>query len=95
MMRAKIVCYFGDMQGESLTRTFLVNDPELAMYQVCYFDRFIPLFEENIEMLKKSFTFATLQKIFVIVSCHGYNHNYEYKNGKLTVLPKVCKTRQA
>lgn len=29
---------------------------------VCYFDRFIPLFEENIETLKKSFTFATLQK---------------------------------
>lgn len=83
-MEAKIVFYFGNMGGEPLTRTFLVDDPELAKYQVCYFDRFIPLFEENIERLEKSFTFATLQKVFVIVSCHGYNHNYEYKNGKLT-----------
>lgn len=83
-MEAKVVCYFGHQKGEPLTRTFLVNDPELAKFQVCYFDRFIPAFEEMIKDIEKSFTFATLQKIVVVVSCHGYNHAYDYKNGKLT-----------
>ena len=83
-MKAKIVFYFGDMNGEHLTRVFHVQDPELAKYQICYFDRFIPLFEENLAILEKDFSSASLQKINVIVSCHGYNHNYIYKNGKLT-----------
>lgn len=83
-MEAKIVCYFGHMQGEALTRIFVVNDPELEKYQVCYFDRFIPDFEKLLEQLESKFTFATLQSIEVVVSCHGYNHNYSYKHGKLT-----------
>ena len=87
-MEAKIVFYFGSMGGEPLTRTFLVNDPELSKYQICYFDRFIPMFEENLEKLKKEFSMSTLQKIIVVVSCHGYNHNYEYCNGKLTLEKK-------
>ena len=82
-MEAKVVCYFGNQNGELLTRTFLVNDPELAKFQVCYFDRFIPAFEEMLETVKKSFTFATLEKIIVVVSCHGYNHYYKYTNNKL------------
>ena len=88
-MQAKIICYFGNMGGEPLIRTFAVNDPELAKYQICYFDRFIPSFEECIKNLEQSFNkFATLHKIFVIVSCHGYNHNYEYRNGKLKLETK-------
>jgi len=83
-MDAKIVCYFGDMNGDPLTRIFTVNDPELAKFQICYFDRFIPIFEEELARIEKYFSLSTLQKIFVIVSCHGYNHNYEYRNGKLT-----------
>lgn len=82
-MKAKIICNFGHMHGEPLIRTFGVNDPELAKYQLCYFDRFIPAFEECIKVLEESFNFATLREIFVIVSCHGYDHKYKYKNGKL------------
>jgi len=83
-MEAKIVCYFGSMNGQPLERIFVVNDPELAKYQICYFDRFIPDFEEAIKNLEKSFTtFATLQKVTVIVTCHGYMHKYGCKNGKL------------
>lgn len=83
MMEAKIICYFGDRQGEPLTRVFTVTDPELAKYQVCYFDRFIPTFVEAIKKLEESFTFATLQSIQVVVSCHGYNHTYVYRNNYL------------
>lgn len=83
-MEARIVFYFGDMGGEPITRIFVVNDPELAKLQVCYFDRFIPDFENLIKKLESKLTFATLQKITVVVSCHGYNHMYDYKNGKLT-----------
>lgn len=82
-MEAKIVCYFVNMNGQSLERIFVVNDPELAKYQICYFDRFIPDFEEAIKNLEKSFTFATLEKITVVVTCHGYMHEYNYKNSKL------------
>lgn len=78
-MDAKVVCYF----GYQLTRTFVVNDPELAKYQICYFDRFIPAFEEACQNILESFKMATLEKIIVVVSCHGYNHEYNYKNGKL------------
>ena len=82
-MDARIVCYFGNMNGQPLERIFVVNDPELAKYQICYFDRFIPDFEEAIKNLEKSFTFATLEKITVVVTCHGYTHKYNYKNSKL------------
>lgn len=88
-MEAKIVCYFGDRQGEQLTRIFTVSNPELEKYQVCYFTRFIPEFEELIKNLEESFKFATLQKIKVIVTCHGYNHNYAYFNGKLVEESKI------
>ena len=83
-MEAKIVCYFGDMQGQPITRVFTVEDAELSKYQLCYFDRFIPTFESCLEKLKTDFSrFSTLQKILVVVSCHGCNHNYIYKNNKL------------
>ena len=82
-MEAKIVCYFGDRNGEPVTRTFIVNDPELAKLQICYFDRFIPAFVGVIKGLEESFTFATLQNIYVVVSCHGYNHTYRYRNGNI------------
>lgn len=87
-MKAKIICYFGDMGGEPIARTFTVSYPELSKYQVCYFDRFIPNFENLIKKLESKLTFATLQKITVVVSCHGYNHMYDYKNGKLTPITK-------
>lgn len=88
-MDAKVVCYFGNMNGDLLTRTFVVSDPELAKYQICYFERFIPAFEEMLEGVKQSFKMATLEKIIIVVSCHGYNHYYAYKNNKLaeTKLP--------
>lgn len=87
-MEAKIICYFGHMCGQPLIRTFGVNDPELAKHQICYFDRFIPAFEECLKRLEESFKLATLREMFVIVSCHGYNHKYEYNNGKLKLEKK-------
>jgi len=82
-MEAKIVCYFGNQNGNPLTRVFTVDDNELAKTQICYFDRFIKSFEATCQKLVDSFKMATLETIHVVVSCHGYNHTYKYNNGKL------------
>lgn len=66
-----------------ILRSFRVNDPELESLQVCYFDRFIPQLEKICSVLSDKFKDTSISCLFIEVSCHGYIHKYDFKNGKI------------
>lgn len=80
-MQVKIACHHND--GE-IGRVFTVSDPELEKYQVCYFDRFIPQLEKVCsDLLDKFSACSTIKYLSIVVSCHGYNHHYAFKGGRI------------
>ena len=81
-MQVKIACHHND--GE-IGRVFTVQDSEMESLQVCYFDRFIPQLEKICSELLYKFRFSTIKYLSLTVSCHGYNHHYNFKNGKIVI----------
>lgn len=80
-MQVKIACHHKD--GE-IGRILTVQDSEMEKMQVCYFDRFIPQLEKICsELLRKFSVCSTIVRLSLVVSCHGYNHHYNFKNGKI------------
>lgn len=79
-MQVRINCYHKD--GE-IGRVFTVSDIELDNSQVCYFDRFIPQLEKVCSNLLNKFSRSTIEYLSIVVSCHGYNHHYMFKDGRI------------
>lgn len=82
-MQVKINCHHYD--GE-IGRIFTVQDSEMESLQVCYFDRFIPQLEKICaDLLNKFSVCSTIVRLSLVVSCHGYIHKYDFKNGKIVI----------
>ena len=73
------------LKNYDIVRSFRVNDSEMESLQACYFDRFIPELEKICYVLLDKFKDTSISCLFIDVSCHGYNHKYDFKNGKIVI----------
>jgi hypothetical protein len=76
-----------DALGSSeIVRTFTIRNEQIENAQICYFDRFKSDIEKICADLLERAKTTCITHLRIRVSCHGYNHHADFKNGKIGVL---------